>query len=167
VKDSQIKTCSRHPGAKRYKDGHCSKCRCEQQRRQREKPTHKEYERKRAARRYAEDPKFREGHLEHSRYLRRLKSRYKIPDDIFAVISKQTHCDICGRTGLKGINKHVDHNHETGAVRGLLCKSCNNMLGFCRENVLVLRKAIKYLEKHSPKHSSQTTTLQITLEFDR
>ena len=40
----------------------------------------------------------------------------------------------------------VDHNHETGEIRGLLCRECNVALGFFEENILVLENAINYLE---------------------
>jgi len=43
----------------------------------------------------------------------------------------------------------VDHDHATGAVRGLLCQSCNKMIGLACDDVTVLAKAIRYLEKHS------------------
>lgn len=43
----------------------------------------------------------------------------------------------------------VDHNHSTGAVRGLLCQSCNKMIGLACDDVTVLAKAISYLDKHS------------------
>lgn len=40
----------------------------------------------------------------------------------------------------------VDHNHETGAVRGLLCVTCNVGMGGLQDSVELLRNAIKYLE---------------------
>jgi hypothetical protein len=40
----------------------------------------------------------------------------------------------------------VDHNHETGFVRGLLCRSCNSILGMIDENVEILGRMIKHLE---------------------
>lgn len=43
----------------------------------------------------------------------------------------------------------VDHNHTTGAVRGLLCSNCNLVLGYACDDVTVLQKAIGYLRKHS------------------
>jgi hypothetical protein len=43
----------------------------------------------------------------------------------------------------------VDHNHETGAVRGLLCSHCNYVIGYARENIETLRETIKYLEKYA------------------
>jgi len=42
----------------------------------------------------------------------------------------------------------VDHHHETGAVRGMICSACNSMLGYSRENPDFLMSCIKYLEKY-------------------
>ena len=39
----------------------------------------------------------------------------------------------------------VDHNHVTGKVRGLLCMSCNTILGHAKDNVDILRNLIDYL----------------------
>jgi hypothetical protein len=39
---------------------------------------------------------------------------------------------------------HVDHNHQTNKVRGLLCRECNLFLGKARESIGVLAKAIVY-----------------------
>jgi len=40
----------------------------------------------------------------------------------------------------------IDHDHETGKVRGLLCRLCNAGIGMLRESPEVLRRAIAYLE---------------------
>lgn len=40
---------------------------------------------------------------------------------------------------------HVDHCHETGKVRGLLCRACNIGLGHFRDNIVLLRQAAEYL----------------------
>ena len=55
-------------------------------------------------------------------------------------------CAICSY-GIEGKNCHVDHNHRTGKVRGLLCSKCNTMLGYADDNILTLKNAIKYLKK--------------------
>ena len=43
----------------------------------------------------------------------------------------------------------VDHNHETGEVRELLCRFCNTALGYLRERPDLALKAADYLTKHS------------------
>lgn len=48
----------------------------------------------------------------------------------------------------------VDHNHETGEVRGILCSKCNLVLGQARESTDVLYRAIVYLSErgaYTPK----------------
>ena len=53
-------------------------------------------------------------------------------------------CPIC-RRGL-GDKPHVDHDHETGEVRGLLCFTCNVGLGNFGDDVERLRRGARYLE---------------------
>ena len=42
----------------------------------------------------------------------------------------------------------VDHDHETGKVRGLLCHGCNIVLGMVKDKPKILRDAAGYLEYH-------------------
>lgn len=61
-------------------------------------------------------------------------------------------CAICSKpeTGTRnGIVRwlNVDHNHETKAVRGLLCTNCNVAVGMMCESPDIMRSAISYLEK--------------------
>lgn len=60
-------------------------------------------------------------------------------------------CAICGNPEdhtIKGkvSSLAVDHNHETGGVRGLLCCSCNQAIGKFKEDIKVMKNAIVYLE---------------------
>jgi hypothetical protein len=55
-------------------------------------------------------------------------------------------CAICGRAGGKR-RLAVDHCHETGNIRGLLCDPCNRGIGFLRESPSALRRAASYIEK--------------------
>lgn len=59
--------------------------------------------------------------------------------------SQEGKCSICNEF-LPVL--HVDHNHDTSAVRSLLCGSCNRGLGLFKESATILRRAAKYLERH-------------------
>ena len=56
-------------------------------------------------------------------------------------------CNICGVSGEESGRGRlaVDHNHDTGAVRGLLCHRCNTSLGLLYDKKESLEKAIQYL----------------------
>lgn len=64
--------------------------------------------------------------------------------------SQNNSCAICGVPSAE-LKKRmsVDHNHATGAVRGLLCNHCNTGLGFFKESPEILTKAIQYINEHS------------------
>jgi hypothetical protein len=56
-------------------------------------------------------------------------------------------CGICGTKTVPTIGSfHVDHDHVTGKVRGLLCHHCNVGIGSLGDSVEVLSKAISYLD---------------------
>ncbi len=64
-------------------------------------------------------------------------------------------CAICkevetrqSRTAGKICALAIDHNHTTGAIRELLCHSCNTGIGKFKDNIDLLEKAILYLKKH-------------------
>lgn len=59
-------------------------------------------------------------------------------------------CAICGCPETKENAKYlaVDHDHNTGKIRGLLCNNCNRALGLLKDDVLVLQNAINYLNKN-------------------
>jgi len=60
-------------------------------------------------------------------------------------------CDACGLPATEEVHGvlDVDHCHETGNVRGLLCRHCNLALGNAREDINVLLGLIDYIKKHS------------------
>ena len=63
---------------------------------------------------------------------------------------QQGRCKIC-KIEEKYVAKqrfHIDHDHETGSVRGLLCAQCNKGLGMFKDNSEFLRAAANYLEEN-------------------
>jgi hypothetical protein len=58
-------------------------------------------------------------------------------------------CPICEKTTIVGITKIVlDHNHETGGVRGWLCESCNTGIGRFDDNAEIVKRAVSWLEEN-------------------
>jgi hypothetical protein len=58
-------------------------------------------------------------------------------------------CAICERLP-GGLNLRVDHDHRTGAVRGLLCDYCNRRLMVIRNTIRIFSRAVAYLERATP-----------------
>lgn len=79
----------------------------------------------------------------------RLKGKYKLTMEEFqALLAKQSEvCAICktDNWGGRSNNPHVDHDHLSGEVRGLLCTNCNVGLGRFKDSSTFLRSAADYL----------------------
>lgn len=83
--------------------------------------------------------------------LNRIKNKYNISElelnDMY--IKQDKSCKIC-KTKFDSVSKHkglyIDHCHKTLKVRGLLCKSCNSLLGYAYDNIEILNNAINYLK---------------------
>ncbi len=56
-------------------------------------------------------------------------------------------CAICGTDDPRASRFHIDHNHGTGKVRGLLCATCNQGIGLLQDSPFVLSQALNYLLK--------------------
>jgi len=66
------------------------------------------------------------------------------------LINQNYRCAICGLTQIEnGKDLAVDHNHNTGQVRDLLCGRCNAAVGFVKENVDIAEKLVYYIQKWS------------------
>jgi hypothetical protein len=64
--------------------------------------------------------------------------------------NQNNKCTLCYTTFDEKINKAcVDHNHQTGKIRDLLCSFCNSTLGLVKENINILNNMINYLNKHN------------------
>jgi hypothetical protein len=56
-------------------------------------------------------------------------------------------CKICSATfDTAKLKPHIDHNHDTGKVRGLLCNCCNIAVGMIKENIPAAMALVAYLE---------------------
>ena len=87
---------------------------------------------------------------------RRLKtiSKFGLTEEQYAEMhdSQNHRCAICfteehgGRSAVTSFM--IDHCHETSKVRGLLCHSCNLMLGHAKDDSARLRRAADYIEHH-------------------
>ncbi len=66
---------------------------------------------------------------------------------------QRRRCAICGSTNPGHISGHmsVDHDHETKAIRSLLCSGCNLMIGHSKESPTILRLGAEYLESYGRK----------------
>lgn len=73
------------------------------------------------------------------------KTRYDLPEELInhLVEDNTGNCTICGNKTVL----HIDHCHATGNYRGLLCRNCNLMLGYSKDNMNTLKNAIEYLNK--------------------
>lgn len=61
---------------------------------------------------------------------------------------QQGKCFLCGSNGSGKDNRLVvDHDHDTGEVRGLLCWNCNVGIGLFKEDISLLEKVIKYINR--------------------
>jgi hypothetical protein len=72
---------------------------------------------------------------------------YGLPLDAYVdLLARQGgRCAICRELPVEDLALAADHDHATGAIRGLLCSRCNNGLGSFREDAGVLKAAVDYL----------------------
>jgi len=87
---------------------------------------------------------------------RKLKSSYGITFEEYEnMLELQNNkCAICFfefdfTSQSKG--PHVDHDHKTEKVRMILCRFCNNLLGYADDNIAVFESAIMYLDEYNDK----------------
>ncbi len=72
--------------------------------------------------------------------------RYGLTEDRYQamVTAQDGKCAICQRVMTP---PHVDHDHNTGQLRGLLCDNCNRGIGHLKESPQIMNAAITYLRK--------------------
>ncbi len=76
---------------------------------------------------------------------KRLKN-YGLTEEAYQsmLIGQDYQCAIC----FNEEKLYVDHCHTVGHVRGLLCNTCNLLLGHAKDNTVLLESAVKYLRNN-------------------
>lgn len=83
---------------------------------------------------------------------RHYKKRYGLTyEDVVNLYESQKYlCAICSKDVTLGGSREttgvIDHDHDTGRVRGVLCIPCNLMIGYSKDSVAILEKAMAYLK---------------------
>jgi hypothetical protein len=119
------------PGARHPKRGWCIECK---------RITDKNYR---------DTPKFKAQVKKYnSRYSR--QRLYGITELEYArmFVAQDGVCATCKEVDPTGRALAVDHDHDTGKVRGLLCNMCNLALGKVKDNIALLEAMIAYLKEH-------------------
>lgn len=80
--------------------------------------------------------------------MRRARSFGLPVEEIVAFLAAHNGCSICG-----GPAEHIDHDHKTGVLRGMLCQQCNRGIGMFRDDPTILDRAADYLRQHRRKSS--------------
>jgi hypothetical protein len=97
----------------------------------------------------------------------KIRRRYGISArDVYSMYKKQDgKCAVCGEEGdiheMGFTHKptlNIDHCHETTHVRGLLCQGCNLGIGHLKDDVEILKQAIKYLNKARRVYQKEKVT---------
>lgn len=89
--------------------------------------------------------------LKEKKFREKLRARYGItPEDLKNMLAAQKH--ICANPGClspigRNKNTHIDHDHATGEIRGVLCRSCNVALGFLKDSSVRICGLNLYLTK--------------------
>jgi len=156
----------------------CCHCRKEKELRFFNKDTHQKDNKARTCKNCRSQERLRLKSLDPERYRRysegyRLRNPEKVAENLFVrrhkgfskkevllLVEEQNGCKICGSKTPGGSgNWHIDHDHNCcpqresceNCRRGVLCNACNLMLGFAKDNVSTLQKAIQYLEEYERK----------------
>jgi hypothetical protein len=89
--------------------------------------------------------RYRAKNREHIRFQNRI-DRYDLSEATFMALWAAQHgeCAIC-HASFESTVSRIDHDHVTGAVRGILCVPCNTGIGCLRDSVPLLHEAVRYL----------------------
>jgi hypothetical protein len=116
---------------------------------QRNRPEHKAKTKTRLRKQYLRQKASVAGR--YNRWDSELRTNYGIDVEDWARLynNQNRQCAACRRRLNFDKHTHIDHNHSTGKVRGLLCRWCNAAVGHSFENIENLEAIIGYLKSHA------------------
>lgn len=78
----------------------------------------------------------------------KLRNDYDLSVEDFELMLKEQNnrCKICKKEFVNSLLRHIDHDHKTGRVRGILCNKCNLMIGWY-ESIPDHKTILLYLQK--------------------
>jgi hypothetical protein len=115
------------------------------------------------------DTEYRKAHPDRiKKYIKKahLKRHYglTVAEHEAMIVAQNSRCAICGTGAPGGRGWHVDHCHETNALRKLLCNKCNLGLGHFQDSITILQRAADYLtEFATPDHHRLQEAAQLDL----
>lgn len=161
-----VKPCVKCGSTKRYKSGRCGPCAMAYRKGYRQSNIERERQRDREvdARRVDSRKTYRAGRArvisEYSQsYWKRNAERLRLlrierefglsPEDYGRILEAQEYkCAICLTPESEmGRRLSVDHCHDTGRVRGLLCTQCNTSIGMLKESPEIIARAARYVRR--------------------
>ena len=79
-----------------------------------------------------------------------LKRKYGVSLETYFVLFEEQkgRCALCGEALAHGQSTCLDHDHASGKVRGLVHRRCNLLLGFAKDSISILEKAVSYLKRN-------------------
>lgn len=132
-----------HPAPK-YWRGKCQKCA------ERDWRESRVEHRRKLHKRWADENREQKAHSSRQSWLRQYGLTVATWEWLYE--SQAGKCAICAvELERRGRGTHVDHDHTTGIVRGLLCRRCNRALGLLKDDETVLASAIRYLRRHKAR----------------
>lgn len=104
---------------------------------------------------------WRNNNIEHIRdYKLRVRYGITFEEKCRMIVAQGNKCAGCGYVFSDQNSAHVDHDHNTGKIRGILCRSCNTVLGYVDDDIEVLKSLRNYLilnniEERRPRKNDQ------------
>jgi len=104
------------------------------------------YARRYRARFPEKEKEFKQRYHRRKRQWRLFMEKYGLTKEVYQqmLAEQESKCRICRRNDKKLV---VDHDHKTKNIRGLICRSCNFVLGYAQDDPKILIAAAEYLQR--------------------